>query len=184
MSEPTGTTGVRRMITLDAGAARFGFRAVGVPVEAGHVLLHQVEGQGFWSLPGGRVELLEPAGAALTREMREEMGVGVEVGRLPWVVENLFDAGDHAYHELSFLFQIALPAEAGLGPAVGAFTGQEEFYEERWPRLIFRWFPIADLEALPLYPIFPRTALRSLPATPARIVSDERAAPREGADGA
>ena len=33
---------------------------------------------------------MESAGAALRREMREELGVHVTVGRLLWLVENFF----------------------------------------------------------------------------------------------
>ena len=37
---------------------------------------------GCWSLPGGRVELLERVESAVAREVREEVGVDVNVGTL------------------------------------------------------------------------------------------------------
>ncbi|SBW19347.1 NUDIX hydrolase [Candidatus Protofrankia californiensis] len=39
-------------------------------------------GRGLWSLPGGRVEAGESDTAALVREVREETGLEVTVGRL------------------------------------------------------------------------------------------------------
>lgn len=39
-------------------------------------------GRGLWSVPGGRVEPGETAAAAVVREVREETGLDVQVGRL------------------------------------------------------------------------------------------------------
>lgn len=49
---------------------------------------------GSWSLPGGRVEPGESAAAAVVREVAEETGLRVEVGRLVGTVER--DAGHGA----------------------------------------------------------------------------------------
>lgn len=56
----------------------------GVVVEAGKVLLSQRKSgthlAGAWEFPGGKVEPDEDPRAALARELREELGVEVEVG--------------------------------------------------------------------------------------------------------
>lgn len=44
-------------------------------------------GEGLWSLPGGRVESGETDAAAVVRELREETGLDVAVGRLVGTVE-------------------------------------------------------------------------------------------------
>jgi len=38
---------------------------------------------------------------------------------------------------------------------------------------VYRWFPVADLDDVPLYPIFLRTALRHAPARIEQIVNRE-----------
>jgi 8-oxo-dGTP diphosphatase len=53
--------------------------------------------RGRWSLPGGRVEPGETDVAALVREVREETGLSVAVGRLVGrVARGRYDIADHA----------------------------------------------------------------------------------------
>lgn len=68
-------------------------RVTGVLIEDDQILLlNQDTGTGRgWSLPGGKVEQREPLGAALAREMREETGLQVEVGRLLYVCDHITD---------------------------------------------------------------------------------------------
>ncbi len=59
-----------------------------------------------YSLPGGGVELGEKLEEALKREVREETGLAVEVGRFAGFNEEFFyyDPGDKAFHSFRFYY--------------------------------------------------------------------------------
>ena len=161
------------MIRFDQGNRRFNYRIVGVAIHDGRVLLHRAEGEPFWTLPGGRAEHGETAQEALTREMREELGVDVEVERLLWIVENFFDYDRWQYHEIALYFLMRLPPESAPLGAEG-FDGVDGTIALR-----FEWHPLHRdaLEALPLQPAFLPEALTNLPATPAHIVQRDTIVP-------
>lgn len=142
----------------------FLFRAVGIMIHDGKVLLHRASSDDFWSLPGGRVELLERAESAIVREMREELRVEVEVERLVWIVENFFEMRKRAYHELSLFFLLRLPPTSPILQETCEFYGQEQQPDGTPVQLIFRWFPFHHLDMLTLYPSFLKHGLRALPS--------------------
>lgn len=156
----------RSMLTFDRDGARFTYRVVAVVLDGDRVLLHRAERDDFWALPGGRAELLEPAATGLRREMREELGVEVRVGRLLYVAENFFAHAGKAWHELGLYFLVNLPPDSSLLGRAEPFDG----WEEGGIRLIFRWFPLDELPRARLYPSFLREGLRALPAVPTHIV--------------
>lgn len=159
------------MIRFDRGNQRFNFRAVGVAVHHDKVLLHQAEGDSFWSLPGGRVEFGEAAEETLRREMREELGVDVEVVRLLWLVENFFVYDGKNYHELSPYFLMRLPDSSPYLTEAGPYKCVEP-----GSNLIFRWFDNSDaiLAALPVLPAFLQTDLQQLPETTRHIIHRDK----------
>ena len=62
--------------------------------DAGRALLIErgrPPGAGLWSIPGGRLEPRETLAQAVSREVREETGLIVEVGGLACVVERMAD---------------------------------------------------------------------------------------------
>jgi len=74
-----------------------------VCIESGMVLLVKRAGEpnkGYWSIPGGRVEFGETLREAALREIREETGLSVRLGRLIEAVDIIGkdDAGHVKYH--------------------------------------------------------------------------------------
>ncbi len=70
--------------TLDAASSKAQFRigVFGVIIENGKVLLGRRRDIDWWNLPGGGMELGETVDEALRREVLEETGLEVRVGRL------------------------------------------------------------------------------------------------------
>jgi ADP-ribose pyrophosphatase YjhB (NUDIX family) len=142
----------------------FNYRIAGVAVNGDHILLHRAEQEQFWTFPGGRGET---ADETLRREMREELGVDVEVIRPLWFVENFFTYSGKQYHEIALYFLIRLPNDCELLSHPGPFRG-----EEAGTPLIFQWFSRRPetLSELPLLPSFLQTALQNLPESIVRVI--------------
>ena len=153
-------------ITFDLPCGRFLFRVVGVAIHDGRALLHRAVSDDFWSLPGGRGKVMEASSAALVREMQEELGMTVRVGRLLWLVENFFTYAGVAYHEIGVYYLMTLPDDAPHLDTSRTFPGQEDHNP-----LIFQWFPLSDLPALRLYPLFLRTGLQAPPEHTQHVVT-------------
>lgn len=155
------------MIEFDRNGIRFLQRTAAVITAGPRVLLHRAVSDDFWAMPGGHVEIGEASPAALYREMREELGVEVQVGRLLWVIENFFLHNARRYHELGLYFHTELPPDSPL-------LHQETFDgDEQGLRLIFRWFARHELADLTLYPDVLKTGLCHLPETPEHIIVQE-----------
>jgi len=82
-------------------------RVAGVLIEGGKLLVLRVRNSVSpssdrrWSLPGGGLELGESLEACLRREMKEETGLEITVGKLLYVCDRLLDE-DHTVH-MTFL---------------------------------------------------------------------------------
>ena len=125
-------------------------RACAIIRQADRLLLNRFGGDSFWALPGGAVEPGEFSTDALVREVREELGVTVAIGRLLWIVENLFEYRGTSYTEYGFYYEAAWPSAAAIGDA--EFVGEE-------PDQSFRWVRYEDIAALDFRPTVLRLPL-------------------------
>lgn len=155
------------MIVFDRAQQRFNYRIAGVAVHGGQVLVFQAEGEPFWSLPGGRAELGEPAERTLEREMREELNTEVEVVRPLWFVENFFHFDARDYHEVALYFLMRLPQASPLLQNEDPFIAWDE-----GTQLEYQWVPATSdcLSALPLLPSFLHDAMNALPDSLQHVV--------------
>ena len=121
------------------------FRVAAIIVRSGCLLLSRALVNPFWELPGGRVEPGEMSGAALLRELREELGaVHPRLGRLVFVFENRFVHEQRLHHEVNLTYEAQL-SEAEWPLIDGEAQGAE-------PDLRFRWVAFDELAGFDLRP--------------------------------
>ena len=105
---------------------------------------------GEWSLPGGRVEFGEGLKAAVAREVKEETGLDVEVGRFLGWAERMGDRpGPYHYVILDF-------AATPLDPQATLQSGDDADDAA--------WVPLAELERVDLVAGLAEFLFRVLPA--------------------
>ncbi len=105
------------------------------------VLLARRRGATHAFLPGGHIEFGEPARAALARELSEELGFEVVVGRFLGAAEHAWDEPSGRVHEINLVFLATSPD----------LDGREEICS-REPHLEFLWQHQLDLAGANLQP--------------------------------
>ena len=142
------------MVSFDLGSHKFQLRAAAVVVHDGSVLLHRLEGDDFWALPGGRAEPGEDCSDTVVREMYEELNETVVCNGLLYLVENFFVSHGKANHEIGLYFEAFLAPDShilGKGQSYAGIEGNS--------KLEFRWFRLSELPSLDLRPAFLRKSL-------------------------
>ncbi|MEJ8309199.1 NUDIX hydrolase [Agrobacterium larrymoorei] len=148
----------------------FQMRVAGLAFRNGHVLVHRATHEKFWTFPGGRAEMGERSQETLAREMVEELGAEVSVGRLLWAVENFFHYEGKDWHELGFYYLMDLPEN---------FPFDEEKIVHRVQdgknALEFRWAKATTeaLTALDIPPYFIAAEIENLPPSTRHVVWDD-----------
>lgn len=142
------------MISFRVNSHRFQYRAAAIVLDGGKLLLHRLQGDPFWALPGGRVEAGESAAETVSREFQEELGLAVDCGQLACTGENFFEYASEAHHEIGLYFHVALPADAAVNDKHRIHHGVEGDKP-----LEFRWFDIADILGIDMRPVAIQHAL-------------------------
>ncbi len=158
----------------DDDGHHFKYRVSAVAIRGKDVLIHRAEVDDFWALPGGHVEMTETSEEALKREMKEELGVYIEVKRLLWVAENFFEYDGDRFHEVCFYYLIDLPDDSDMIKKDDVFYGSEGAYEYlgKEIELIFKWHHLHELDQIKFYPNFLVEALKDIPEHTEHIIHD------------
>jgi ADP-ribose pyrophosphatase YjhB (NUDIX family) len=96
-------------------------RATAVLIEQDRILLVQqrVDAVRGWSLPGGALEAGETLADCVAREVKEETGLEVAVGRLLYVCDRI-DGNQHVVHVTFAVHQVGGRLQVGAEPEAGA----------------------------------------------------------------
>jgi len=145
------------MISYKSEEGIFNFRVAAVIIHNNKVLLHRDENDNFWALPGGRCEMLEFSKDTIQREMQEEINEKINVNKLLWIVENIFNHKSENNHEIGLYYSANFVEDS---PAIN----QDEFFGiENTHKLVFKWFDLDTIKDVTIYPIFLREKLNLLP---------------------
>ena len=146
-------------ISIKATAGEFNYRVAAMIVHEAHILVMQDEGIPHDYLPGGRVHVHEPAEAALSRELREELDIDIPPHQLTFIAESFFIIDSTRYHEMCLYFLMEAPPELLIrGDRFTRVEGSEVHH--------FRWVKFEELRHLSFYPIFLKERIFTLPEHP------------------
>ena len=151
------------MVMFSNGEITFMYRVGGIAVHEGRLLVEHNVRHGFSFVPGGRVEYGENAVQALSRELDEEFGGNVRVGRLVIVSDILFELDGIRYQEAGLYFLM----EFDPGHYI---IGREGRFEAEEPNLVYQWLPLNELEEVELFPRFLRELVLDNPRTTKYVI--------------
>ena len=155
------------MISFNVDGVFFMYRVAGICIAGDRVLLCREPALPFWYLPGGRVHANESSPDALRREIYEELGLEPEVGRLLFVVDNIFNQDNRTIQEVGLYFGITLPTGSEsfswTAPFQRTDTSDGLVHE-------FAWFPLVDLPTVDVRPPFLKHHLTQLPENTLHLV--------------
>lgn len=127
----------------------FSFRAAGILIHDGKILLQKPKGDDY-ALIGGHVSAFETASETLVREYKEEIHADVEVKEMIAVGEIFFPWGERSCHQIGLYYRVELK-DPGQIPQEGVFHGFDELDNERID-LDFCWVGLHELPGKVVYP--------------------------------
>ncbi len=127
----------------------FCYRAAGILVRDGRVLLQKPNNTDEYAFPGGVVAIGETTSDALLRRWFEETGMHIEVGELKWFEENLFLLDGKPFQQICLDYIVTVKEESGL--IADGFTAKTYSIDD--PRAVcFYWIPLEEVGKLTVYP--------------------------------
>ena len=102
------------MIISSNGGITFMYRVGAIIVHDRRLLVERNLKDGYCFVPGGRVEYGESAIEALARELNDELGEDVDIGRIVIMSDNKFELHGKPYQEAAPYFLVKLATDSSL----------------------------------------------------------------------
>ncbi len=146
-------------IRIDSNEGKFKFRVCGILEHNNKYLTVRINGNRFYCLPGGHVELDEDTDMAAKREMQEELGYPIKVKKLIAINQNFFKTEEgKPFHEIGFYYIVEAEDETNVNP--NDYT-REELDKGKIQHLQFKWSTLEELKKADFMPHFVPTAIEN-----------------------
>ncbi len=132
----------------------FNARTVGLLRRDNKLLMAQMQGDDFWTLPGGKIRHSESSKDAVVREFEEEIGGKFETKRLITIIENFFEFEGEKWHQFIFVYELNDIEK------VPFFQGEKKIKDADG---VYRWFNIDDLQDEKVKPNVLKNLLNKIP---------------------
>ena len=152
-------------LTFKTDCGRFNYRVGAIIIKNGKILVVKNEKSTYYYSVGGRVQFGETTREAVKREVKEELGIELEIDRPVFFHEQFFDEVDSKehFHEISLYYLMKQPSEdQELVCTSVSETGNKE---------ILCWLPIDQLKNYTVFPNFFAKELLNLPEQ-VKLISD------------
>ena len=131
-------------VKIDNEEGKFKFRVCGILKVNDKYLTVKIQGNDFYCLPGGHVELGEDTDSAILREMKEELGYEVNIVKLVSIIQNFFKAKDNRrFHELGYYYIVEPKNINDVNLNDYVITENDK---GKLVRLEFKWFTLEELK--------------------------------------
>ncbi|MFJ7828285.1 NUDIX hydrolase [Psychrobacillus sp. NPDC096623] len=146
-------------ISFKTTEGRFNYRVAGLLVHDEKLLIMQDKGQPYYYVPGGRIRMNEKSEDAVKREIKEELGIEVNVNRMLWVNENFFkeESFHEQFHEVCFFYLLELKDEEVLK------KGSKFVVDENGKTHTYYWKSLDEINNINLYPQFLKEKMSEIP---------------------
>lgn len=124
------------------------FRAAGVLIRDGKILVQRDKDGSEYALPGGQVVIGETSVEPLIREYKEETEADIICKRLLWIEECFWNRNDTNTHTLTFYYFIELADNEQIS-VLGGFVPQKDN-----DNVVFGWIPLDKLNHITIFPAF------------------------------
>lgn len=143
-------------LTFRTEYGKFNFRVGAVIIKDNKVLVVKNENAPYYYSVGGRVKFGESCEQAVMREVKEELGITLEILRPAFFHESFFDevvTGEH-YHEVCMYYLMKPPLDISK---IRCFSVTDNGSKES-----LEWLPIQELDNYCVFPEFFKKELLNL----------------------